>query len=115
MLPYRFWDLYGTGCKTLRPIAVRLLAQCASTSPCEAQLVCVRLCAQQEAATAQQGVVKAQQLVYVFPEPASMSTSDMRLTVLPDRTRKVEPGADMLSDSDGDDDSSVRTTATVTD
>ena len=107
MLPYRFWGIYGTGCKTLRPIAVRLLAQCASASPCERNWSAYDFVHSRK--RNRLGVLKAQQLVYVFQNlRVSMKHSS---NVKADEYyqwamhTKVEPDADLLSDSDGDESS----------
>ena len=107
MLPYRFWDVYGTGCKTLRPIAVRLLAQCASASPCERNWSAYEFVHSRK--RNRLGALKAQQLVYVFQnlrvlmKHSSHEKADEYYQWA--MHTKVEPDADDLSDSDGDDSS----------
>ena len=107
MLPYRFWDVYRTGCKTLRPIAVRLLAQCASASPCERNWSAYEFVHSRK--RNRLGALKAQQLVYVFQnlrvlmKHSSHEKADEYYQWA--MHTKVEPDADDLSDSDGDDSS----------
>jgi hypothetical protein len=101
MLPHRFWDCYGTACKVLRPIAVRLLAQCASASPCERNWSAYEFVHSRK--RNRLGVQKAQQLVYVFQnlrtimKHSSAEKSDEYYQWA--MHTKVEPDADDLSDS----------------
>ena len=91
----------GTRCKTLRPVAVRLLAQSPSASPCERNSSAYDFVHSKK--RNRLGVQKAQQLVYVFQQirpvmkHASEEKSDKNYQWA--MHTQVEPTADALSDS----------------
>lgn len=102
MLPHKFWGLYGTGCKVLRPVAVRLLAQSPSASPCERNWSAYDFVHSKK--RNRLGVQKAQQLVYVFQNMRTVvkyaSAEKADEYYLWAMHTKVEPSAEELSDSD---------------
>ena len=104
MEPHRFWNVHGGSAKVLRPLAIRLLAQSPSASPCERNWSAYDFV--HNLKRNRLGSKKAEQLVFVFQNLRALA----KLT-LNERSdeyyawamhTKVEPAAHELSDSEAD-------------